>query len=278
MPTGHSQSEGDIGRAADRMLSALRSFIRGYINEECPQLSIIIPAFKEASNLDAVCDRLLRVFEKGSLSFEILLIDDASSDDTYEVAVRQMWKSPRIRAFTKPTPRGMGNAIKYGLERARAPVIAVTMADGSDEVERIPEMYRAVTDHHFGLVIGSRYRKTANYQAIPKLYRFWSRCFRLAAWALVGVRLTDYTNAFRVFDRRIFLRYGAESGGFEISPEITFKAWFATQRVGEVDVRQLKRASGQSKFSFLRAGPGYGKILIKGLVNRFTGRWFTLDW
>jgi len=43
-------------------------------------------------------------------------------------------------------------------------------------------------------------------------------------------------------------------------------------------VRHLKRASGQSKFSFLKAGPGYGKILIKAIVGRMTGKWFTLDW
>jgi hypothetical protein len=157
-------------------------------------------------------------------------------------------------------------------------VLAVTMGDGSDQVERLPDMYRKIRAEGYGLVIGSRYRIAENYEAVPRLYRFWSRCFRLTAWAVVGLRLSDYTNAFRVFDRRVFARYGAESGGFEISPEITFKAWFATGRVGEVDVRHLKRASGQSKFSFLRAGPGYGKILAKALLNRATGRWFTIGW
>lgn len=272
LPTGHPRDEG----AADRMLQAIRSF--GTHVDDRPQLSVVVPAFKESGNLDLVCDRLLGVFDRDDVSAEILLIDDASPDDTYEVAVRQMWKSPRIRAFTKPTPRGMGNAIQYGIERARAPIVGITMGDGSDQVERIPEMYRKVANEGYGLVIGSRYRAKENYEAVPRLYRFWSRCFRLTAWAVVGVHLSDYTNAFRVFDRRIFARYGPESGGFEISPEITFKAWFATKRVGELDVRHLKRASGQSKFSFLRAGPGYGKILLKAFVNRLTGRWFTLDW
>ena len=258
----------------DQMLQA----IRDGASDDRPQLSIVVPAYKESSNLDLVCDRLLHVFDEDRVSAEILLIDDASPDDTYEVAVRQMWKSPRVRAFTKPTPRGMGNAIQYGIERARAPIVGITMGDGSDQVERIPEMYRKVANEGYGLVIGSRYRAKENYEAVPRLYRFWSRCFRLTAWAVVGVRLSDYTNAFRVFDRRVFARYGPESGGFEISPEITFKAWFATKRVGELDVRHLKRASGQSKFSFLRAGPGYGKILFKAFVNRLTGRWFTLDW
>jgi hypothetical protein len=98
------------------------------------------------------------------------------------------------------------------------------------------------------------------------------------ALLLTGVKLSDYTNAFRAFSRSIFNRYGPESGGFEISPEITFKAWLTTHKVTEIDVRHLKRASGQSNFSFLKAGPGYGKILIKAIVGRMTGKWFTLDW
>jgi hypothetical protein len=139
-------------------------------------------------------------------------------------------------------------------------------------------MFRKVRDENFGLAIGSRYRQRANYEAVPRLYRFWSTIFRYTTWALVGLRLRDYTNAFRVFRRSVFDRQGIEGGGFEISPEITFKAWFATGRVVEVDVKHLKRGSGQSSFSFLRAGPGYGKMLIKALVCRITGRWFVLDW
>jgi len=275
IPAGHPSRDAN---AADRMLSFMRAFRKGSTVDQSPKLSVVIPAFREAGNLDLVCDRLLSTFDAERIPMEILLIDDASPDATYEVALHQMWKSPRIRAFTKPTPRGMGNAIRYGIDRARASVVVVTMGDGSDQVERIPDMYRKVAEEGYGLVIGSRYRARENYQAIPLLYQFWSRCFRLTAWAVVGLRLSDYTNAFRAFDRRIFARYGAESGGFEISPEITFKAWFATGRVAELDVRHLKRASGQSAFSFLRAGPGYGKILIKAFVNRLTGRWFTLDW
>lgn len=291
LPTGHPSADvrvpgeegstgphfGD-GKAAARILAAIGRWKNGTLAPREPDLTVIVPAYREAGNLPLVCDRLLETFEGGPIAAEILLIDDASPDDTYSVALEQMWRSPSIRAFSKPTPRGMGNGIRYGLTRARAPIVAVTMGDGSDEVSRIPEMFHKVRDEEFALAIGSRYRHRQNYATVPILYRFWSRLFRFVAWVSIGVKLNDYTNAFRVFHRRIFARYGPESGGFEISPEITFKAWFASRRVTEVDVRHLKRSSGQSSFSFLRAGPGYGKILIKAFVNRLTGRWFTLDW
>lgn len=288
LPTGHPARDlgdpacadaffGD-GKAASRILTAIGKWWDGTLDPACPELSVIVPAFREAPNLPLVCERLLAAFEREPIAVEFLLVDDASPDDTYAVAIEQMWRSPRIRALTKPTPRGMGNAIRRGLQEARAPIVAVTMGDGSDDVGRIPVMFRKVRDEGYALAIGCRYRRPENYAAVPRLYRFWSRCFRIVTRLMIGVKLQDYTNSFRVYHRKIFDRYGPESGGFEISPETTFKAWFATRRITEVDVKHLKRSSGQSKFSFLRAGPGYAKILFKAFVNRLTGRWFVLDW
>lgn len=277
LPTGHPGAPGSA-EAGERIATAIAAWLAGTLPAVPPELSVIVPAYKEEGNLPLVCDRLLAMLERSGLHAEILLVDDASPDATYRVALSQMWRSPRIRALTKPLPRGMGNGIRCGLRHARAPIAAVTMGDGSDEVDRIPEMFAKVRDEGYGLAIGSRYRYRSNYRTVPRIYRFWSFCFRLTTRLLIGLPLSDYTNAFRVFDRRIFERYGPESGGFEISPEITFKAWFATRRVAEVDVCHLKRASGQSSFSFLRAGPGYGKILTKAFINRLTGRWFVLDW
>lgn len=266
------------GRAGDRITSAIAAWRDQRLDSAPPELTVIVPAFREAANLPLVCERLVDALEGRIAAYEILLVDDASPDETYRVALDEMWRSPRIRALTKPPPRGMGNAIRYGLERARSPVVAITMGDGSDEVARIPEMFARVKHDGFALAIGSRYRHRRNYQTVPRLYRFWSACFRFCTRLSIGLRLSDYTNAFRVFDRRIFARYSPESGGFEISPETTFKAWFATRQVTEVDVRHLKRAAGQSSFSFLRAGPGYARILTKAFLNRLTGRWFTLFW
>jgi hypothetical protein len=262
----------------DSFRTAVKAWASDKLDARRPDLSVVVPAFKEAENLPLVCSRLLAALAPADFSWEVVLVDDFSPDATYKVALEQMRRSSRIRAFTKGTPRGMGNAIRHGLRMARAPVAAVTMGDGSDEVERIPDMYRAIRDGGYSLAIGSRYRRAENYANVPRVYRFWSSIFRLTARILTGVKLSDYTNAFRAFSMSIFSRYGPESGGFEISPEITFKAWLSSRKVTEVDVRHLKRASGQSKFSFLKAGPGYARILIKAVAGRLTGKWFTLDW
>jgi len=269
---------GDPAEFGAGFRSVVKRWAAGEVDSGHPDLSVIVPAFKEAKNLPLVCSRLLNTLDSADFSWEVLLIDDFSPDETYKVALEQMQRSPRIRAFTKSSPRGMGNAIRHGLRMSRGQIAAVTMGDGSDEVERIPDMYHAIRDRGFSLAIGSRYRRPENYANVPRIYRYWSRAFRLVSRVLTGVKLSDYTNAFRAFNKAIFTRYGPESGGFEISPEITFKAWLSTRMITEVDVRHLKRASGQSNFSFLKAGPGYGRILLKAVVGRMTGKWFTLDW
>jgi hypothetical protein len=283
LPTGHPgkdlRPDGPSAEEARRqVLQAIQRWTRHQITDLKPDLSIVVPAYRESQNVPLVCGRLLEAIANGSVETEILVVDDASPDDTYRVAIAQMWRSPRIRALTKRVPRGMGFAIRHGVMQSRAPIVAITMGDGSDEVGEIPAMFRKVRDEGYALVIGSRYRRRENYEAIPRLYRFWSAVFRWTTAILIGLRLRDYTNAFRVFRKSIFEKRGFEGRGFEISPEITFKAWFATRKVAEHDVRHLKRSAGQSTFSFLRAGPGYALMLLKALICRVTGRWFVLEW
>ena len=177
-------------------------------------LSIVVPVFNEAKGLPALHERIADMARdlqaKRGLTLEVVYVDDGSRDDTYAVALAQMWRSPRIRPFTKGPPGGMGRAIRHGLTRARGPIVAITMGDGSDEVSRIPEMFRKVRDENYGLAIGSRYRHRANYEAVPHLYRFWSAIFRYTTWALIGLRLRDYTNAFRVFRHSMLEGQGLE--------------------------------------------------------------------
>src|SRR6185436_8398872 len=156
--------------SGEHVVAAIDRWRRGTLDPAVPELSVIVPAYREAQNLPMVCERLLAALDPAGFSYEVLLVDDASPDDTFRVAAEQMWRSPRIRAFTKPLPRGMGNAIRYGLQRARAPVVAITMGDGSDEVSRIPEMFARVRHQGYGLAIGSRYRYRVNYATVPRLY------------------------------------------------------------------------------------------------------------
>jgi hypothetical protein len=84
----------------------------------------------------------------------------------------------------------------------------------------------------------------------------------------LGIPFPDTTYAFRAFDTDFVRKLGLKSGGFEISPEITIKVALAGGRVGEVSGRQTRRVRGKSKFRFLRAFRGYGRVILEGVYLR----------
>ncbi|MGH9896177.1 MAG: hypothetical protein ACREA0_30135, partial [bacterium] len=107
-----------------------------------------------------------------------------------------------------------------------------------------------------------------DHAAIPLLYRFYHFWYRLLCRALIGVRLRDITYAFRAFDLQYVRNLELESGGFEISPEITLKTWLSGGKIYELKGRQGRRIHGKSKFVFSRQGYGYARVLLKAFAAR----------
>lgn len=267
-----------VGIAADRIASISGGYLDGRISLQAPEVSIVVPAYNEAQNLPALAARLDEEIDRAGLSAEILVVNDCSLDDSRRVLDELALRYHRLRPIHKGLPRGMGNAIRAGLAEARGVMAIVTMADGSDDLARLPLLRERIITDGYDLAIASRYRTRGDQRNIPFLYRFFSWWFRLLSHVVLGVPLADLTNAYRAFRLSVIRDVGLQGGGFEISPEITFKIWFSTRRVTEVDATHQKRSRGQSKFSFLKAGPGYGIVMVKALVMRITKRWFVLDW
>ena len=267
-----------VGIAADRVAAISTAYLEGGVSLRAPEISIIVPAYNEAENLPGLVERLNALVEREGLSAELLVVNDLSVDDSRRVLDELALRYHRLRPIHKGLPRGMGNAIRAGLAEARGEMAIVTMADGSDDIARFPVLRQRIMQDGYDLAIASRYRTRKDRRNIPFLYRFFSWWFRALSRLLVGVPLADLTNAYRAFRVSVVRDVGLQGGGFEISPEITFKIWFTTGRVVEVESEHQKRSRGQSKFSFLKAGPGYGIMMGKAILMRLTKRWFVLDW
>lgn len=267
-----------IGNAAERICSVIDKFFGRSLKTGRPDLSIVVPCFNEEGNIANLMEKLVRTTADADIHAEVIFVDDNSADSTFPTGCEAAWQYDNVRVLTKPFPRGMGNAIRFGLSYAAADVVLITMGDGSDDLRAIPEMFRRVKSGEADLAIGSRYRHRTNQKNIPPLYRYLSALFRLLSRILLGIPVQDFTNAYRCFNWKALRRVGLEGTGFEISPEITFKAWYFQKKIIEVDALHLKRAKGQSKFSFLKAGPGYGKMMAKALIARFTKSWPYIDW
>ena len=233
-----------------------------------PTVSFIVPALNEQDNLGPLVKRLTAL-DQPSRACEILIVDDASNDATYEVGSQLAAQNQRIRVLHKEQPRGIGRAIRHALPLAHGRLAVVVMADGVDPLESaVPEFCDKILGEGCHLVLLSRYTAPEDSASIPFSYKFFQWGFRLVTRYGLGIKFRDTTYAFRAFDRDFVLNLGLKSGGFEISPEITFKVILAGGKVGEVSGRQTRRVRGKSKFRFLRAFRGYSRVVLEALSLR----------
>jgi glycosyltransferase involved in cell wall biosynthesis len=237
-----------------------------------PQVSVLIPCLNEEQNVPSVVDKLVRLLDETKLDAEILIIDDCSDDYTFREAMILSARYPHVRALHKGMPRGIGHAIRFGIAEARGQVGVVVMGDGVDPIAAIPDFRAQVVDEGNDLVLLSRYVEPGDSATIPTLYKAYQLMYRWLCRLAVGLPYRDPTYAYRAFDIDFVRSLELRSGGFEISPEITLKAWLRGARIGELTGQQGRRVAGESKFLFSRQAYGYAKVLVlAALAHRRQG-------
>jgi dolichol-phosphate mannosyltransferase len=220
-----------------------------------PRVSIVIPAFNEGSDIVPVLDRLL---ESVTLPCEVLIVVDFAEDTTIPAVADEITQRyPNVRTVLNDWGRGPAFAIRYGIHRASAPVVIVTMADGSDDPRQIDELTRLVER---GVVVAaaSRYMPGGQQVGGPAFKRLLSRSAgRTLYWfARIGTR--DATNSFKAYNREFVEQVGIESqDGFEIGLELTAKARRLRLPVAEIPTIWLDRETGVSNFKVAKWLPKY---------------------
>ncbi|MCA1839642.1 MAG: glycosyltransferase family 2 protein, partial [Actinobacteria bacterium] len=236
-----------------------------------PVLSLIVPCLNEEQNISALVEKLQDVLESNSIAGEILIVDDCSDDYTFKEALLTEHRYSNVRALHKGLPRGIGNAIRFGIDHARGTVGAVVMGDLVDPLHALPDFVAQVQDQGVHLALLSRYMDHEDSRSIPSSYRFYQMLFRGICRWLLGTHVRDITYAYRGFSLEWVRALGLKSEGFEISPEMTLKTFQSGGRIVELKGRQGRRMVGESKFVFSKEGFGYGRVLLEAVVARFSG-------
>lgn len=227
-----------------------------------PDVSVLIPCLNEEQNVPSVVDKLVRLLGETGVSSEILIVDDCSDDYTFREAMLLSSRYESVRALHKGLPRGIGHAIRFGIEHARGRVGVVVMGDGVDPIAAIPDFRDEVLERGSHLVLLTRYAEPGDAASIPWSYRFYQSIYRSLCRTAVVLPFRDPTYAYRGFDISYVRGLGLRSGGFEISPEITLKTFLRGGRITELRGQQGRRVSGESKFVFSRQAVGYARVLI----------------
>ncbi len=214
----------------------------------------MIPVYNEGDAIVACLDRVLHGV---TLPCEVLVVYDDEADSTVAPLVKYADADPRVLPMLNVHGPGPARAIRTGAERAQAPVVVVTMADGSDDAEQIDELCKLVER---GVVIAAASRYTSGGQQVggPPLKSLLSRVAGMSLYWMARVGTRDATNSFKAYSTQFLRDVGIQSDtGFEIGIELVAKARRLRLPVAELPTIWLERAQGTSNFQVMRWIPRY---------------------
>lgn len=200
-------------------------------------ISFLIPAYNEAGAIRQTLATLRQTLATLSLEYEIIVIDDGSSDNTAELAAE-----PGVIVIKQPANGGYGRALKTGIRRASYDWCAIVDADGSYPINRFPDLLQYVGK--FDMVVGAR--QGTHYQG--------SRAKRVGRWILgslvafvVGEKLPDVNSGMRIFRKDVALEHARRiSSGFSFTTTLTLAFFMEEYFVKYIPIEYHKRV-GSSK-------------------------------
>jgi glycosyltransferase involved in cell wall biosynthesis len=220
-----------------------------------PRVSIVLPVYNEGDHVVAVLDRL---FESVHLACEVLAVFDTPEDTTRPHLEEYATREPRLVPVHNTYGRGPARAIRFGIDQARADVVLVTMADGSDDPRQVDDLV-ALVERGVVIAAASRYAPGGQQVGGPFLKSTMSRLAGLSLYWLARVGTRDATNSFKAYSRAFVKEAGIESdAGFEIGIELVAKARRRRLPVAELPTVSLAdRQAGESNFKLWRWLPRY---------------------
>jgi glycosyltransferase involved in cell wall biosynthesis len=227
------------------------------------RLSVLMPAYNECENLAEVLPRTAEVLDQIGCSYEIVVVDDGSTDGTrQEVAAHRAVKYVRLRRNS-----GKSAALSVGLRRVEGEVVVLMDADGQDDPTEIPHMLEKL-ESGFDLVTGRRGQRKDRASK-----RMVSRIYNMATAKVTGVEGHDFNSGLKMMTRdvaRSLELYG------ELHRYIPVLASWSGFRVCEVEVRHLPRLHGESKFGRARLWRGFLDLVTVKFLTTYTARPFHL--
>lgn len=236
-----------------------------YKNPATLDLSVIVPLFNEEESLPELTAWLLKVLEPMDLSFEILMVDDGSSDGSWQVVQQQAKDTPQLRGLRFRRNYGKSAALHCGFSEAKGAVVITMDADLQDSPDEIPELRRMILEENFDLVSGwKKKRHDPLGKTIP------SRLFNRTARAVSGIKLHDFNCGLKAYRHEVVKTIEVYGEMHRYIPILAKRAGFG--RIGEKVVRHRERKYGTTKFGIERFIKGFLDLLSVMFISKFGHR------
>jgi dolichol-phosphate mannosyltransferase len=233
-------------------------------------LTIVIPVYNEGANFPGLWSEMTKHL---NFPFTALVAYDFDADNTVPVAQETInGGETRLKLVKNTYGRGVVGAIRTGFDAAPPGPVLVVMADLSDDLSQVGKMLEHYREGSH-IVVGSRYMKGGQLIGGPWFKQMLSRLSGLTLCWFRGIPTHDATNAFKLYDRAMLSTIRIESkGGFELSLEITVKAFLAGYTISEIPSTWRDRTAGTSRFKLWQWLPYYLKWYFMAFRPKSKGR------
>ena len=203
-------------------------------------LSVIIPVFNEELTISTVIDRLKSVLKKEDFRWEIIVVDDFSTDRSLSLSLN---KGVRVLSLKKHV--GKGCALRVGFSKSLGTLVTTIDSDGSHRPEEIPLLLTPMLENKADLIIGSRYlMKTST--KIKRFNFLGVQLFNHLIHFLVKSKVSDSQSGYRIMKSEILQNMSLKSGGYEIESEMLVKTAKMGYKIKEVPICFEQRTYGKS--------------------------------
>lgn len=232
------------------------------------KINIIIPVYNEGQNIKHI---LGEVEQKVTGPHNVFIIYDFDEDNTIPAVNEFMPGKSSITLVKNKYGSGVLNAIKTGFKTVNDGVAVVVMADLSDEISKIDEMFEKI-NRGYDIVCGSRYVEGGGQIGGPCFKKMLSRMAGVSLHYIAGIPTHDISNSFKMYSKEVLNDIEIESrGGFELGMEITVKAFFKGYKITEIPTVWRDRSAGESRFRLWKWIPEYMRWYLFAIKQKVCG-------
>ncbi len=224
---------------------------------------MVVPLYNEAESLPVLYEWIARVMKAHGYTYEVVFVNDGSTDDSWNVIRRLREGSSNVRGICFRRNYGKSAALYCGFKAAEGDVVITMDADLQDSPDEIPELYRMIKEDGYDLVSGWKQKRYDN-----KLTKnLPSKLFNATARKVTGIHLHDMNCGLKAYRKEVVKNIEVFSEMHRYIPYLAKNAGFT--KIGEKVVQHRKREFGTSKFGMNRFVNGYLDLLTLWFLNKF---------
>ena len=226
-------------------------------------ISVVVPLYNEAESLPELAQWIERVMDEHGFSYEVLFINDGSTDNSWDVIRDIHDRNPRMKGIAFRRNYGKSPALNTGFEHAQGDVVITMDADLQDSPDEIPELFRMIKEEGYDLVSG--WKKVRYDSKLAK--NIPSKFFNWTTRRMSGIQLHDFNCGLKAYKKDVVKSIEVYSEMHRYIPVIA--KWAGFTKIGEKVVVHQKRKHGVSKFGWNRFINGYLDLLTVSFMSKF---------